>query len=329
MGCTGGIRNNLQYGECVTGFFFDHSNLGVLLDEEDILYQQFNIEGNGPCDELSSEGIPESWICPGCDIDETTVQYDINYPITGYDCEVTAICGGEEQIIEGEIFFEYFSDQNDAYNCEEFCEGGNYCVSRMYCDLEGDYGSVLIEETVETIVISDADNNAGCEQYPNGCKVFYYCLGDDDSFHEFCRQDCDSGLYPCIIEDLSEGCLMPGATQLAAIPDGSVESEEGHTLQKYNFEIVETNNFIVSDIFPNPFQTELTIKLTASYNGKARIRLVNLLGQTSVDIKEEFSVGYNPIFLNLNNAALENGLYHIFIEDELGNTHIDKVVFSR
>jgi len=87
--------------------------------------------------------------------------------------------------------------------------------------------------------------------------------------------------------------------------------------------------FRVSSVYPNPFQDELTIKLTASYDGKATIRMVNLLGQTVHMEEQAFIRGYNPLTVSTAGAQWQNGIYHLIVTDEKQNQFTEKVILQR
>ena len=90
-------------------------------------------------------------------------------------------------------------------------------------------------------------------------------------------------------------------------------------------------NIIVMRILPMHFvsKTVIAICITASYEGKAHISLINLLGQEMLRNETGFIRGFKPIVLNTNGRVLENGFYHLLIRDEKGNSFLTKVIFNK
>ncbi|MCB0578589.1 MAG: hypothetical protein KDD10_04690 [Phaeodactylibacter sp.] len=190
-------------GYCTTGFFSNTSNTDVLMNENDVLYLQYNYSNFTNCylteENNGEETIPESWLCPDCFVDENAI--DIPGCLDeGCGCTVLLTCGTEELLIEGAITIEYEDGQDQQYACPELCHEGYYCIKRKKCDLGADYGAYLIEESISTelsFINQECIPDGFTNPVEGSCTYQYYC--DANPTHAFCVEDCNSNLYNGIL----------------------------------------------------------------------------------------------------------------------------------
>ncbi len=76
--------------------------------------------------------------------------------------------------------------------------------------------------------------------------------------------------------------------------------------------------YVGFEAYPNPFTDQLSLTITSSYSGDLKITLLNLLGQSTLELSGRITQGYKEIILN-DVANLPAGVYimHITLDSKL------------
>jgi len=340
---------------CKYGMFQDENGNQQLDLGESILYHNTD-PSYGICDVLDSLNNGPSTSTLFCETGHgsncfpmpASVAYsDPSCRDDGCGCEIQLACSdGTVEYMNGTVEVTYEQDQDDDLDCPQLCHDGFYCRKKVACNFNGlnGVGRVTIEDKLETQIAvvpdsaCDPQNDNDDSNNGDACTMRYYCGGvGEEHFHEFCHPDCSEGTTPpfdMLVETYAcngvEG-VCPDIMPLVAVDETTtlVDPVTGGYTIRYTLDIVEDNSFRVSSVYPNPFQDELTIKLTASYDGKATIRMVNLLGQTVHMEEQAFIRGYNPLTVSTAGAQWQNGIYHLIVTDEKQNQFTEKVILQR
>lgn len=78
------------------------------------------------------------------------------------------------------------------------------------------------------------------------------------------------------------------------------------------FEDKPVAEYVGFDVYPNPFCDQLSLAITSSYSGNLEIKLLNLLGQSQLELSESLIRGYKEIILS-NAGNLPAGIYIMYI----------------
>ncbi|UCH13548.1 MAG: CotH kinase family protein [Bacteroidales bacterium] len=91
------------------------------------------------------------------------------------------------------------------------------------------------------------------------------------------------------------------------------------------FEDSKIPEYFGFEAYPNPFTDQLSIAITSSYSGDIEIKLLNLLGQSQLELSENISKGYNEIIIDKANN-LPSGVYIMYITLDSEIAGIKKLV---
>jgi hypothetical protein len=78
------------------------------------------------------------------------------------------------------------------------------------------------------------------------------------------------------------------------------------------FENNTATEYVGFEAYPNPFTDQLLLIITSSYSGDLKIRLLNLLGQSKLELPVRLTEGYKEIILN-DVANLPAGVYIMYV----------------
>lgn len=327
---------------CRVGFFQDWNGNSTMDPGEEILFLIDLPEAeSGICGQLRAANVPPSnALCAGggCVPIAGTLQHDADCEYEDCGCSIEVLCGDEGRTtVQGRIVEEFVSGQSDIYNCAEQCYGGYFCMRSIRCDFSAssrpELGVRELKKELSMATELVLDGGSACEfcipesPVPDGspCMVRYFCGGEEVA--SFCHPDNNSigQLYACA----GTPTVCNDFTPLVIESRSTSTGPEGEEVEELSFAIVPDSSFRVSSVYPNPFQEELTIRLTASYAGEAQIKMVNLLGQPVLLEERAFIRGYTPIVLDTRSARLLPGLYVLIVTDGRGGRFTEKVIYQR
>lgn len=288
--------------------------------------------------------------CIDCDMENAVV--NVNEDCDDYNCEVIVTCGGKEVTLTGKQIVEWDSGFHSDFDCTELCHNGAFCKKIYKCNVGGvgvfegkeelctqiSYDPISETSSCPQTCLNDSDGNP----IATSCTVKYFCPTQVEPIHSFCDEDCSPFFgsegpifsngsciesnsnfdFLCKVDPLVTcfGVLAPPEISEKVVADGSRRIS-------ISYEILKDDKWLVSKVFPNPFNQALNIELMSAFSGEVWIQLYDIQGKEVFEASEKIVKGQNNFTIMLE--GLTNGLYNLQVTDYNKNRYSQTVIFQQ
>lgn len=230
-------------------------------------------------------------------------------------------------------------DCHDGFDgeCELGCEtnfvgvstDGYYCQYETIC-LDNNvflgYSDLLSLSCYKAVYYPYSGNGGGGYLY----DVYSFCTCEEGGFElQYEDQSTNQGLPECPCDVDSDGYAPDDNEYYTSNP----ESFEGSKLRNFeplkerDYQLNGYSNQLGINIYPNPFNSEISFDLLSDRDQIADIRILNTLGQEIISSKLNLVIGRNANKISIQ-QDLPEGMYFVSIEDDKGVTQIFKLMHT-